>query len=56
MKKDVQAIQDTIFQKMSADKKLEIVAQFWRLARDLGSKEQKHERSYRSEATSGSRR
>lgn len=34
-KKSAQDIQDDIFRKMSADKKVELGSQFWRLAKDL---------------------
>jgi len=34
-KKTAQEVQDTIFRKMSADKKLELGAQLWQLAKDL---------------------
>lgn len=35
MKKSAQDIQDDIFRKMSADKKLKVAAGLWRLAREL---------------------
>lgn len=35
MKKSAQDIQDEIFRKMSADKKLKVAAGLWRLAREL---------------------
>ena len=33
--KTAQDIQDEIFRKMSADRKIELGSQFWRLAKDL---------------------
>lgn len=37
IKKSAQEIQDDIFRKMSANRRLEVGAQLWRLARDLTS-------------------
>lgn len=34
-KKSAQEIQDEIFQKMSADRKIELGSQLWQLAKDL---------------------
>ncbi len=34
-KKSAQEIQDSIFRKMSADKKLELSSQLWQLAKEL---------------------
>lgn len=40
-KESAQDIQDKIFRRMSADKKIELWSKFWRLARDLsGSKKE----------------
>ena len=36
-KKSAQDLQDDIFRKMSADRKLEVAAGLWRLAKDLDS-------------------
>lgn len=49
MKKDAQEIQDAIFKKMSANKKLALMAGFWRLAKDISGK--KHEGNHRPTAT-----
>ena len=35
---DVQKLQDKIFKKMSADKKIEIATQLWQLGKELNSK------------------
>lgn len=37
IKKSAQEIQDEIFRKMSADKKLEIFSQLWQLAKELAA-------------------
>jgi len=36
--KDAQSRQDTIFRRMSADRKIELMAQFWKLAKELSGK------------------
>jgi len=53
-KKSAQDIQDDIFRKMSADKKIELWSKFWQLARDLaGSKEEWFEKLGVSEILNG---
>ena len=41
-KKSAQEIQDEIFRKMSADRKLEISSQLWQLAEELAGNKVRH--------------
>jgi len=53
-KKSPQEIQDEIFRKMSADRKIEIAAQLWQLGQEL--KKQTHGNNRSAETSRGSRK
>lgn len=55
MKKTAQDIQDEIFSRMSADRKLELGAQLWHLAMLLSDKKMKYENKRSSSTFNSSR-
>lgn len=55
-KKSAQDIQDNIFRKMSADKKLEVAAGLWLLAKELNPKNIRYGENNRPSAASYKRR
>ncbi|MEK9170751.1 MAG: hypothetical protein AAB789_00335 [Patescibacteria group bacterium] len=55
-KKSAQDIQDDIFRKMSADKKLEVAAGLWLLAKELNPSSIRYDGINRPAATSYKRR